>query len=101
MTEARGQTIEEDGDEVFTPISAGCNACGGYWLDGKRHNYAIKPDGLWLKCVNCHGSYGAVPPCWYCAASADETCQRPFKDAPCERAGLSSKRLPHGDAHDK
>lgn len=48
-------------DQGFSDISAGCNACAPEFVNGKPVYPKILPDGPWLKCVKCKGSYGSNP----------------------------------------
>jgi len=55
--------VEEDGDEIFIPISVGCLRfeCQT-WEPGKnRPTYPklIQVNGFW-ECPKCHSSYGPV-----------------------------------------
>ena len=58
----RTVAIEEDGDEIFVPLSEGCLKweCQT-WEDGKdrpRHpQLVVDEDGFW-ECPKCHASYG-------------------------------------------
>lgn len=54
-----GEAVEEDGDEVFTPMPTKCRV----WLNYPRHgqcNGDVKPDGGFHKCQKCGVSYGPV-----------------------------------------
>lgn len=53
--------VEEDGDEVFIPISAGCSRCR-VWRGGKAFNVPLervkRNGGEFWECPSCNGSYG-------------------------------------------
>ncbi len=57
--------VEEDGDEIFVPLSAGCLRweCQTWepGADRPTHPKLVAEDGFW-KCPTCHASYGPVDP---------------------------------------
>ena len=52
-------TVEEDGDEVFTPISMGCQQWKCVRDAGGKIVPLVKLDNGFWTCPNCKGSYGS------------------------------------------
>lgn len=57
------KVVEEDGDEIFVPLSRGCLRweCQTWETGMSRptHPQLVAKDGFWI-CPKCNGSYGPV-----------------------------------------